>query len=164
MNKEDLDKILADHALWVNSSGEQGKMAELCGADLQHADLQYADLRRAKFQDADLRRAKFEGARLEGAIGFRFDDAPDPIELRRKVADQIEQHPELHNQSSWGDGTPTDCGTPCCVAGWACRLGGGTRGMSVDQAAIRLLWVDGKPMPRFDSTASRDQILTALRA
>jgi hypothetical protein len=45
-------------------------------------------------------------------------DAPDPSALRIAVADQIEQHPELHNQSKWGDGSANpSCGTPCCVAG-----------------------------------------------
>ena len=81
------------------------------------------------------------------------------------VADQIEAWPELHDQAEWGDGSPDpSCRTPCCVAGWACHLGGGRRDYSVPNAAIRLLWVDGLPMPDFSSIATRGDILSALRA
>ncbi len=85
--------------------------------------------------------------------------------LRAAVAAHIEAHPELHAQSQWGDGSPDPaCGTACCVAGWACHLGGGTHGMSVPTAATILLWQDGAPMPSFDSVATRDEILEALRS
>ena len=45
-------------------------------------------------------------------------------ELAQKILDQITEHPETHNQSSWVD----TCGTTYCVAGWAvafnCQRGG----------------------------------------
>jgi len=122
-------------------------------------DFSGANLSKANLYNADLR-----GANLSGAIGYRYADAPDPAHLRLLVAEQIEAHPELHSQDEWGTGSPTECGTPCCVAGWACRLGGGTRGDNVPTAATRLLWIDGKPMPSFYSTATREDILAALRA
>ena len=57
MKKEQLDKILADHALWLRGQG--GSMANLQGVDLRGADLQGADLR-----EADLRKANLQGANL----------------------------------------------------------------------------------------------------
>jgi hypothetical protein len=104
-------------------------------------------------------------ANLTEANGFRFADAPDPRTLRAAVAGVLEAHPELHNQASWGDGSAnTSCGTPCCVAGWACHLGGGARDSRVASAAIRLLWLDGAPMPSFGMDATLEDILSALRA
>jgi hypothetical protein len=139
--------------------------ANLRGADLSGADLRGAYLSEAYLSEADLRGADLSGADLSGAKNFRFQDAPDPLALRRSVADHIEQHPELHDQAEWGDGSADHaCETPCCVAGWACHLGGGARGTHVASAATRLLWVDGLPMPPFDATATREEILAALRA
>ena len=59
---EDLQKILADHALWLESEGEHGKRADLRGADLRGADLRGANL-----SDADLRGANLRGANLSEA-------------------------------------------------------------------------------------------------
>jgi hypothetical protein len=146
-------------------SGADLSGASLSGASLRGADLRRADLRGASLSGADLRGADLSGADLRGAIGLRLDGMPDPVDLRDKVAAHIKQHPELHNQSEWGDGSSNpSCGTPCCVAGWACHLGGGTYGLEVEQAAIRLLWVDGKPLPSFSSGATRESILEALRS
>ena len=105
------------------------------------------------------------GPDLRGAVGFRFPNAPDPLVLRAQVAAHIEAHPGLHNQTEWGDGSadPT-CGTACCVAGWACHFGGGDRGAGVSNAAVRLLYAPGLPMPRFDAWASLKEIIAALRA
>jgi hypothetical protein len=139
--------------------------ADLTGAKLSGADLRRADLTGADLTGAVLTGAVLTGAKLTDAVGFRFADAPDPRELRLKVADHIENHPDLHNQADWGDGSDNPaCGTPCCVAGWACHLGGGARDMDVSSAAVRLLWVDGAPMPSFSGHADRESILTALRA
>ena len=132
--------------------------ADLTGADLRSANLEGADLRSANLEGADLERANLEGADLP-------DLGVDRRALRLRVADHIEAHPELHNQGEWGDGSADEaCGTPCCVAGWACHLGGGDRGLSVSTAATLLLHVDGLPMPRFDSEATREDILAALRS
>lgn len=38
------------------------------------------------------------------------------------IADAIEAHPELYDQSQWG--VERDCGTAACLAGWACALAG----------------------------------------
>jgi hypothetical protein len=146
-------------------SGADLSGADLIGADLSGASMIGADLRGASMIGADLRSADLSGADLSGAFGFRFSDAPDPLVLRKLVADHIESHPDLHDQSKWGSVTDdASCGTPCCVAGWACRLGGGTRGQSVASAATRLLWLDGHPMPSFSPDATREDIIAALRA
>lgn len=127
--------------------------------------LRGANLTGAKLYGADLTDTNLYGADLTDTIGFRFDGAPDPMVLRRQVATQLRTHPELHDQHAWGDGSADpSCGTPCCVAGWACHLGGGSRGQSVSSAATRLLWVDGLPMPSFDGAATREGILAALEA
>lgn len=91
-------------------------------------------------------------------------DAPDAAALRLAVADHLEAHPDLHDQGWWGDGSADPaCGTACCVAGRACHLGGGSRGLPVELAGAALLALDGAPLPDFGSTASRDGILAALR-
>ena len=149
--------------------------ADLRGADLADASLRYANLRYANLTGANLARANLTGANLTranltranltGATGWQIPGAPDPLELRAAVAKHIKDHPELHNQAHFGDGAdnPT-CGTPCCIAGTACQLGGGTRGLEVPTAATLLLHVDGLPMPSFDAYATREDLLTALRA
>lgn len=43
-------------------------------------------------------------------------------ELAYATLDQIDEHPELHDQSWWF--TVTECGTTGCFAGWACLLSG----------------------------------------
>ena len=62
-------------------------------------------------------------------------------ELLLKVADAIEEHPDLYDQSSYGRmKDPLKCGTPCCVAGWALALSpGGFRGVGIDVDDISLL-------------------------
>jgi hypothetical protein len=92
-------------------------------------------------------------------------DAPDARALRLAVAAHIEAHPELHDQRKWGDGSADpSCGTPCCVAGWACHLGGGARGLSVEFAGAALLYLDGVTLPSFGADATREDILRDLRA
>ena len=44
MEKEMLDKILAAHKLWIESSCTQGEKADLREVDLREADLSEADL------------------------------------------------------------------------------------------------------------------------
>ncbi|MCI0564075.1 MAG: pentapeptide repeat-containing protein [Nitrososphaera sp.] len=159
----------------ANLSGADLALAKIFGANLSDANLTRANLpfvyltdanlEGANLSDANLAFAYLEGANLEGAIGLMREGMPDPQELRLRVADHIEQHPELHNQNAWGDGSADPfCGTPCCVAGWACHLGGGSYGLTVATAATILLWIDGKPMPSFKGYSTRDQILAALRA
>lgn len=141
------------------------KNANLCGAYLKGADLQGADLQGANLQLANIFPAMGPCANLTGARLPVLAGAPDPRELRRLVADHIEAHPDLHDQCHWGNGADEpSCKTPCCVAGWACHLGGGDRGLGVATAATLLLWVDGLPLPDFSKGASREDILAALRA
>jgi len=136
--------------------------AKLIGADLTHANLYRADLTGANLTHASLYRAKH--ADTTGATWLRRPDMPDPSELRARVADHIAAHPKLHAQGEWGDGSGEPaCQTPCCVAGWACHLGGGSYGLEVPTAATILLHVDGQPMPSFVAAATRDEILRALR-
>ena len=138
-------------------SGANLSYANLSGADLSGADLSYANLSGANLSDANL-----SGANLSG---LRSPDMPPAVELREAVAAHIEAHPELHDQTSWGSGSADpSCGTACCVAGWACHLGGGERGMGVATAATILLWAPGLPQVPFDAGASREDILAALRA
>ena len=51
MNQRDLDKILADHKLWLDTEGEQGQRANLKGAYLRGAYLTDADLTWANLID-----------------------------------------------------------------------------------------------------------------
>jgi uncharacterized protein YjbI with pentapeptide repeats len=156
------------------------RRANFCNTDLHNADLEGADLRNTNFRNANLARVdleganlsnanldgiNLEGANLEGAIGFRFIGALDPLLLREQVAIHIQAQPNLHDQSSWGDGSPNPgCATKCCVAGWICHLGGGSRGESVSSAALRLAWHPDFPMPSFSSMASKADILRDLLA
>ena len=66
MEQKKLDEILRLHKMWLNGE-EEGKRANLRGADLRDADLQGADLRDADLQGADLRDADLQGADLRGA-------------------------------------------------------------------------------------------------
>ncbi|MBX9496093.1 pentapeptide repeat-containing protein [Yersinia enterocolitica] len=77
MNLTDLNKILGEHKIWVESYRGNGSRADLrganlCGAnlrgaDLRDADLCGADLRGANLRDADLCGANLCGADLRGA-------------------------------------------------------------------------------------------------
>ena len=65
MTAKELNKIIKDHALWLENKG--GKKADLRKANLRGAQLQWADLRGAQLQWADLRWAKLRWAQLQGA-------------------------------------------------------------------------------------------------
>jgi hypothetical protein len=67
MTQEELNKILADHNLWLQSGETEGKQANFAGASLEETDLFGANLRRANFESADLFGANFFKADLEGA-------------------------------------------------------------------------------------------------
>lgn len=41
-------------------------------------------------------------------------------ELMHQVADAIEAFPELFNMGDWAQAS--ECGTTCCVAGWAVKI------------------------------------------
>ncbi|UCS82848.1 hypothetical protein vBYenSP400_58 [Yersinia phage vB_YenS_P400] len=45
MNLTDLNKILGEHKIWIESYGESGSRADLCRANLSDANLSDANLR-----------------------------------------------------------------------------------------------------------------------
>jgi hypothetical protein len=86
----DLDEILKQHQLWLDSLGKSGSQADLNGASLENANLSGAFLRDANLTSADLigadlREATLSGAFLRGAnlIGADLrDTALDYANLR----------------------------------------------------------------------------------
>jgi hypothetical protein len=75
MKQEELDKILEEHKLWLDTrftsdiKGTRANLtrANLRGANLSCADLSYANLRGANLRGANLRGAKLSCADLRGA-------------------------------------------------------------------------------------------------
>ncbi|EOX5554815.1 pentapeptide repeat-containing protein [Yersinia enterocolitica] len=67
MNLTDLNKILGEHKIWVESYRENGSRANLRGADLRCANLSGADLSGANLSGANLSGANLRGADLSGA-------------------------------------------------------------------------------------------------
>lgn len=62
MIKNELDKILENHKLWLNDEG--GECADLKGADLRYAHLRYANLRGTNLKGADLKYADLRNTDL----------------------------------------------------------------------------------------------------
>jgi uncharacterized protein YjbI with pentapeptide repeats len=77
IEQNELDKILEQHELWLNSNGKEVKRADFHETDLSDLDFSKKILRRVNFQGADLRSANLEGAILESAVleGVNLDDA-----------------------------------------------------------------------------------------
>ncbi|HEN3466864.1 TPA: pentapeptide repeat-containing protein [Yersinia enterocolitica] len=67
MNLTDLNKILGEHKIWVESYRENGSRANLSGANLSGANLRGADLSGANLRGADLSGANLSCADLSGA-------------------------------------------------------------------------------------------------
>ncbi|HGC8062654.1 TPA: pentapeptide repeat-containing protein [Yersinia enterocolitica] len=67
MNLTDLNKILGEHKIWIESYRKNGSRANLCGADLRDANLCDANLCGANLCGANLRDANLYGANLCGA-------------------------------------------------------------------------------------------------
>ncbi|WP_406916872.1 pentapeptide repeat-containing protein [Klebsiella oxytoca] len=67
MNTAELQKILDEHKVWVESYRQRGDRADLRGADLRDANLSDANLRGADLRDANLRGADLRDANLRGA-------------------------------------------------------------------------------------------------
>ena len=72
MDQKELDKILELHKMWLNG-GENGKCANLSGADLSGANLSGANLYGADLSGANLRGADLYGADLRGAYLYDAD-------------------------------------------------------------------------------------------
>ena len=54
ITKQELDKILDNHKLWISSGGKKGERADLRYANLRNANLSYANLRYADLRNANL--------------------------------------------------------------------------------------------------------------
>ena len=73
MNQEQLNEILKQHKLWLDTKGEEGKRADLIGANLEGDNLRGADLSGAYLRgtclvEVDLTGADLRGADLTGAL------------------------------------------------------------------------------------------------
>ena len=64
ITQEELDVILEQHKLWLETDCKQGKRADLSWADLSHMDLSYKDLSYAILTGADLSYANLYRADL----------------------------------------------------------------------------------------------------
>jgi hypothetical protein len=180
MTPTEIQNVLADHAAW-SKAPSQGARADLIGANLRGADLRGAGLRGADLIGADLRGADLIGADLRGADltgadltsanltdanltdadltsadltdAVGVDDVPTaPIPgLAAAVLQQIERHPETHDQSMWHSA----CNTKHCVAGWAVQLAGDVGAAAEERlctatAARLLLGGEDHPFGEFD--------------
>jgi hypothetical protein len=67
MNTAELQKILDEHKVWVESYRQRGDRADLRDANLRGANLSDADLRGADLSDANLRGANLSDANLSDA-------------------------------------------------------------------------------------------------
>ena len=77
VSQEDLEKILENHLIWLESYRKEGARADLRAARLDLIDLSEAKLQKANFDfavleganfwEADLQWASFRGADLRGA-------------------------------------------------------------------------------------------------
>ena len=67
MNTAELQKILDEHKVWVESYRQRGDRANLRDANLRDANLRGANLIDADLINADLRGANLRGADLRGA-------------------------------------------------------------------------------------------------
>lgn len=67
MKQTELQKVLDEHRVWLDSQGIRGKQARLENAALQQCDLRGADLRYAVLTGARLTRAQLAGADLSFA-------------------------------------------------------------------------------------------------
>lgn len=66
MTKEDLDKVLENHKLWIHGK-EGGQRANLSGENIRCVNFSDVNLRCADLRDADLRDANLKGANLRCA-------------------------------------------------------------------------------------------------
>jgi uncharacterized protein YjbI with pentapeptide repeats len=65
--------ILDQHRIWVETGGEEGTKADLCGAELENADLTGVNLQGALLQRANLRGADLSMANLRNASLVQAD-------------------------------------------------------------------------------------------
>jgi uncharacterized protein YjbI with pentapeptide repeats len=68
MNNDELNLILEQHKLWLDSWGNDGRRARLRGANLRGMDLSGACLRAADMRDADFTDANLQDAEFHWAL------------------------------------------------------------------------------------------------
>ena len=80
MNQQELNKILDQHKLWLESKGRQGKRINYAGVNLEGANLQHTNLRKSILSASNLANADLTGADLSDVdlsgtylVGARFD-------------------------------------------------------------------------------------------
>jgi len=66
MNEQQLNSILEEHRLWLETAGAEGRKADLRYTDLRYVALREADLRHANLERAGLQGAYLQGANLQG--------------------------------------------------------------------------------------------------
>lgn len=62
----DIQKVLEQHKIWIDSHGKEGERADLSDATLINLDLSGVDLRGARLMGASLKCADLHGANLSG--------------------------------------------------------------------------------------------------
>ena len=67
-SESDLQELLKEHTLWIESSHVKGRFADLSGARLVKAGMRGASLRNANLNDTDLSYADLTNANLSGAL------------------------------------------------------------------------------------------------
>jgi uncharacterized protein YjbI with pentapeptide repeats len=67
MDVYEMNEILEDHKVWLETDGKRGAKANFQRVALDFEKLQRSDLRMANFQGASLIQADLKGAKLEGA-------------------------------------------------------------------------------------------------
>lgn len=68
MTQRELDRVIADHRLWLESVGEQGKRADLTGVNLTGLNMSGADMTWAIMSGANLTGLDMTGIDMTGAI------------------------------------------------------------------------------------------------
>ena len=68
MTPNQLKEILAQHQLWLDSDGKQGRRADLYRVNLTEANLNGVNLRRANLDEVNLTGADLRGAELYWAL------------------------------------------------------------------------------------------------
>lgn len=100
LTSDELSQILADHKVWLDTGGQSGKMADLCGGDLRRANLYRADLSGADLSGADLSRADLSEANLSEA-NLRRAFLEDVENLSPQKAAELEILPRRGEIYGW---------------------------------------------------------------
>ena len=102
MTREELNKILEQHKLWLDTNGTEGRSADLRGADLRGADLDFSCLPlwcgslSAHFDDKQLRQIAYHLVRA----GLQSKNASD--ETKKELSKLIEFANGFHRADECG--------------------------------------------------------------